>query len=120
MKDKPDSDISRAKAFLAMEYPVAHTPDHVKDVLKLGSSASTIGRKMRAAAVGPCPELLRSYYRNAKGKDIAIYAANGAYLCQMAEEARVEALANRQEALQEDRLLDMEMEERISPTIDTL
>jgi len=102
MKDKPDSDISRAKAFLAMEYPVAYTPDFIKEKLGLGSSGATLGRKLRAAAVGHTPELLRSYYRNAKGKDIAIYAANGPYLCQMAEEARLEAIANRQEAIQED------------------
>lgn len=73
------SDIQRAKDYLAQVFPIAHTPDRIKEELGLGSSASTVGRKLRAASVGDTPELIRTYYRNPKGKDIAIYSANRGY-----------------------------------------
>ena len=73
------SDIQRAKDYLVSVLPVAHTPDFIKERLGLGSSSATISRKLRAASVGINPEFERGYYRNEKGRDIAIYRANKGY-----------------------------------------
>lgn len=103
---KRTSDLKRAKNFLAIEYPHAFTPDKVKEYLNLGCSSSTLARKFRAASKGVLPELVRSYYRNEQGEDIAIYGANPDYLAQMAEERRVEAAENARESAQESAGLD--------------
>lgn len=74
---KPDT--VRAKEYLVSVFPVAHTPDKICEVLGLSCSHATLGRKLRSFSVGPNPELKRGYYRNEKGRYIAVYGANKCY-----------------------------------------
>ena len=71
------SDVRTAKTYLAEEYPTAMTPDRVKELLGLKTSAATLGRKFRDAAKSG--ELVRSYYRNERNEEIAQYAYNPEY-----------------------------------------
>ena len=71
---KKISDVSAAKNYLAVNFPEAFTPDRVKEVLGLLCSAATLGRKFRAAAQNG--ELVKCYYCNARGEEIAQYSHN--------------------------------------------
>ena len=73
-----NGDAPRARAYLK-ETGITATPDRLKEILGLRTSAATLGRKLRAASVGENPELLRTYYTNEQGRSIAQYEANPDY-----------------------------------------
>lgn len=95
-------DAPRARVYLK-ETGITATPDRVKEILGLKTSASTLGRKFRDAA--KTGELIRTYYTNEQGRRIAQYEYNPEY---EAEQARVEEAAERI-----DRLYDQMRDEGI-------
>lgn len=100
------SDVKRAKTFLAEEFPFTATPDRVKELLGLSTSAGTLGRKFRDAARTTdkhgkprIPELLRTYYRNDRNEEIAQYAYNPEYHQQQVEAEEASRQADRADFL---------------------
>ena len=85
------SDLSHARNFLKIMSHENYTPEAIKAALFLKSSTATIGRKLRQYARDGM--LIRSYYRNPAGEEIAQYSWNPAY------DAHEPALGNNGEPL---------------------
>ena len=69
---------ARARTYLRLT-GATMTPDKVHEVLNLRTSRATLSRKFRDASKGENPELVRSYYTNERGTDIAQYSWNTDY-----------------------------------------
>jgi hypothetical protein len=76
------SSIQTAKQYLAEVFPESLTPSAVCERADLPITSDTLARKFRAAAKpkeGQPAELLRSYYINDRGEEIATYSYNPAF-----------------------------------------
>lgn len=71
------SDLERLRNFYKNMAPDTYTPDAAREALYLKSSAATIGRKCRLYAKQGM--LIKSYYRNHVGEEIAEYSWNPNY-----------------------------------------
>lgn len=68
------SQLQQAIDYLKAHHCLSLTPDGVKEQAGLSLTGATLGRKFRAKARAGI--LLKSYYSNERGEEIATYAYN--------------------------------------------